>query len=61
LANLSFVRNIERIIFNENIAIVIGEEITKPQLHQQNSGKTITPRFTNIWKYSNNQWQMIGR
>jgi Domain of unknown function (DUF4440) len=61
LAYLSFIRNIEKITFNENIAMVMGEEITKPQLHQQNAGKTVTRRFTNIWKYANNQWQMIGR
>lgn len=61
LAYLSFVRNIEKITFNEKIAMVMGEEIIKPQLHQQNSGKTVTRRFTNIWKYADNQWQMIGR
>jgi hypothetical protein len=61
LAYLSFVRNIEKITFNDNIAMVMGEEIIKPQLNQQNSGKTVTRRFTNIWKYGNKQWQMIGR
>lgn len=61
LAYASFVRNIEKITFNENIAIVMGEEITKPQGHQQNAGKTVTRRFTNIWKFANNQWFMIGR
>ncbi|MDX1938035.1 MAG: nuclear transport factor 2 family protein [Flavihumibacter sp.] len=61
LAYLSFVRNIEKITFNDNIAMVMGEEITKPQLHQQNAGKTVTRRFTNIWKFADNQWQMIGR
>jgi hypothetical protein len=61
LAYLSFVRNIEKITFNDNIALVMGEEITKPQGHQQNAGKTVTRRFTNIWKYDNNQWFMIGR
>lgn len=61
LAYLSFIRNIEKITFNDNISIVMGEEVIKPQLHQQNAGKTVTRRFTNIWKYSNSQWQMIGR
>jgi Domain of unknown function (DUF4440) len=61
LAYLSFVRNIEKITFNDNIAMVMGEEIIKPQLNQQNTGKTVTRRFTNIWKFANNQWQMIGR
>lgn len=61
LAYSSFVRNIEKITFNDNIAMVMGEEITKPVGHQQNAGKTVTRRFTNIWKYANNQWFMIGR
>lgn len=61
LAYSSFVRNIEKITFNDNIALVMGEEITKPQLNQLHAGKTVTRRFTNIWKYANNQWFMIGR
>ena len=61
LAYASFVRNIEKITFNENIAMVMGEEITKPQGHQLHAGKTVTRRFTNIWKFASNQWFMIGR
>ena len=61
LAYLSFVRNIEKIAFNDNIAIVMGEEILKPQGIQQNAGKIVTRRYTNIWKNTNNQWQIIGR
>ena len=41
--------------------MVMGEEITKPQGHQLHAGKTVTRRFTNIWKFVNNQWFMIGR
>lgn len=61
LAYLSFERNIEKITFNDNIAIVMGGEILKPQGIQRNAGKTVTRRFTNIWKFSNNQWAIIGR
>lgn len=61
LAYASFVRNIEKITFSDNIALVMGEEITKPVGHQQNAGKTVTRRFTNIWKFANNQWFIIGR
>jgi hypothetical protein len=61
LAYSSFVRNIEKITFNDNIAISMGEEILKPQGQQLNAGKTVTRRYTNIWKFANNQWQMIGR
>jgi hypothetical protein len=41
--------------------MVMGEEIIKPVGHQQHAGKTVTRRFTNIWKFANNQWQIIGR
>ena len=61
LAYVSFVRNIEKITFNENIALVMGEEITQPQGQQLHTGKIVTRRFTNIWKFTNNQWFMIGR
>jgi hypothetical protein len=61
LAYLSFVRNIEKIAFNDNIALVMGEEVIKPQGKQLNAGKTVTRRFTNIWTFANNQWQIIGR
>src|SRR5258705_2986180 len=58
---LSFERNIEKITFNENVAIVMGGEIIKPQWHQVNAGKTVTRRFTNVWLYKNNSWSIIAR
>ncbi len=61
LAYLSFVRNIEKISLNDNIAIVMGSEILKPQGTQKNAGKIVTRRFTNIWKFSNNSWSIIAR
>lgn len=61
LAYASFERNIEKITFNDNVAIVMGSEIIKPRGKQPNAGKTVTRRFTNIWLYKNNAWSMIGR
>lgn len=58
---LSFERNIEKITFNDNLAIVMGEEKIKPQGIQDNAGKTVTRRFTNVWKYANNAWSIIAR
>ena len=58
---LSFERNIEKITFNGDIAIVMGEEKIKPQGKQMNAGKLVTRRFTNIWMYSNNSWSIIAR
>ena len=46
---LSFERNIEKITFNDNVAVVMGGEIIKPQGHQVNAGKTVSRRFTHVW------------
>jgi len=58
---LSFERTIEKISFNDNLAIVMGEEKVKPQGNQDNSGKLVTRRFTNIWKKENDKWMIIAR
>ena len=58
---LSFERNIEKITFNDNVAIVMGGEVIKPQGHQVNAGKTVSRRFTHVWLYKNNQWSLIAR
>jgi len=58
---LSFERTIEKVTFNDNIAIVMGGEVIKPQGKQVNAGKTVTRRFTNVWKYANNSWSIIAR
>ena len=58
---ISFERNIEKITFNENVAIVMGGEVIKPQGHQVNAGKTVSRRFTNVWLYKNNSWSIIAR
>jgi len=58
---ISFERNIEKITFNDNVAIVMGGEIIKPQGQQVNAGKIVSRRFTNIWLYKNNSWSIIAR
>lgn len=58
---LSFERNIEKITFNDNVAIVMGGEIIKPQGHQVNAGKTVSRRFTHVWLYKNDRWSLIAR
>jgi hypothetical protein len=58
---LSFERNIEKITFNDNMAIVMGGEVIKPQGTQPNAGKTVSRRFTHVWKFSNNSWSIIAR
>jgi len=61
LRYLSFERDIEKITFNGNVAIVMGAEKIKPQGKQMNAGKLVTRRFTNVWMYSNNNWSIIAR
>ena len=61
LKYLSFERNIEKIIFNDDVAIVMGGEVIKPQGTQPNAGKTVSRRFTHVWKLSNNSWSIIAR
>ena len=51
----------EKITFNDDLAIVMGEEKIKPQGKQPNAGKLVTRRFTNVWKYSNSAWSIIAR
>ena len=58
---LSFERMIEKISFADNIAIVMGGEIIKPQGKQINAGKTVTRRFTHVWLNKNNSWSLIAR
>ena len=58
---LSFERHIEKITFNGDLAIVMGEEIIKPQGQQMNAGKVVTRRFTNIWRNVANSWSIIAR
>ena len=57
----SFERTIEKITIFENVGIVMGQEVVKPQRNADNVGKTITRRFTNIWMNGNDGWQLIGR
>lgn len=61
LAYASFERTIEKITFNDNVAIVMGGEVIKPQGTQPNAGKIVTRRFTHVWLYRNNIWSIIGR
>ena len=58
---LSFERTIEKITFNDNVAVVMGGEVIKPQGHQINAGKTVSRRFTHVWLYKDQRWSLIAR
>ena len=57
---ISFERNIEKITFTDNVAIVMGGEIIKPQGHQLNAGKTVSRRFTHVWLYNDKSPSIIA-
>jgi Domain of unknown function (DUF4440) len=57
----SFERTIEKITIFENVGIVMGQEVVKPQRNADNVGKTITRRFTNIWMNGKDGWQIVAR
>ena len=61
IAYSSMERNIEKITFKENIAIVMGHEILRPKGMSDNVGKTVTRRFTNVWMRSKTGWSMVAR
>ena len=58
---LSFERTIEKIVFHDDIAIVMGGEIIRPRGTQPNAGKTVSRRFTHVWKYGTDSWSIIAR
>lgn len=57
----SFARNIEKMVFTKNIAIVMGHEIMPPKNKNDNGGKTTTRRFTDVWTKSDTTWQLSAR
>ncbi len=57
----SFTRNVENITLSGDLAILMGEEILRPQGATDNAGKTVTRRFTNVWRRSGKAWRLIAR
>lgn len=54
-------RQIEKITFVENIAVVMGKEIVTPKGATPNAGKTVTRRFTNVWMKTAEGWRLTAR
>lgn len=54
-------RMIEKITFNQNIAIVMGKELQQPANMTANKDEWIPRRFTNVWIKSENGWQLAAR
>ena len=54
-------RIIEKITFNQNIAIVMGKELQQTVNMTTNQEEWIPRRFTNVWIRSENSWQLTAR
>ncbi|MDP3912752.1 MAG: nuclear transport factor 2 family protein [Bacteroidota bacterium] len=54
-------RIIEKITFNQNIAVVMGKELQQPANMVANQDEWIPRRFTNIWIKSEIGWQLAAR
>ena len=54
-------RIIEKITFNQDIAIVMGKELQQPANMATNHDEWIPRRFTNVWIKTDNRWQLAAR
>ncbi len=57
----SFTRNIEKISFTKDIAVVMGSEMVTVRDKNSNTGKPIYRRYTNIWVKNENSWNLSAR
>ena len=54
-------RIIEKITFNQDIAIVMGKELQQPASMITNHNEWIPRRFTNVWIKTESGWQLAAR
>ncbi|ANF49141.1 hypothetical protein A0O34_00575 [Chryseobacterium glaciei] len=54
-------RYIEKITFNENVAIVMGKEMQQPSENIKNVDNWLPRRFTNVWIKKGKNWQLAAR
>ena len=52
---------IEKITFINDMAVVMGQDIIKPQGGMQDAGKTVTRSYTDVWAKTDNKWRLIIR
>jgi hypothetical protein len=57
----SYERDVERITFIQNLAIVMGKEVVVPRNKTPNAGKTITMRYTHVWIKNDGLWRLMAR
>ena len=54
-------RIIEKITFNQDIAIVMGKELQQPVNMTTNHDEWIPRRFTNVWIKTEGKWKLAAR
>lgn len=54
-------KNIEKITFINNMAIVMGQDIIKPQGAMEGAGKIVTRRYTDVWIKDESGWKLTVR
>ena len=54
-------RIIEKITFNQDVAIVMGKELQQPANMTPRQEEWIPRRFTNVWIKTANGWQLAAR
>lgn len=52
---------IEKITFINNMAVVMGRDIVKPQGAMVDAGKTVTRQYTDIWIRDESEWLLTIR
>ncbi len=52
---------IETITFIKDMAVVMGQDMIKPQGAMKDAGKTVTRRYTDVWINNQNKWTLIIR
>jgi ketosteroid isomerase-like protein len=57
----SYERDIERITFTANLAIVMGKEVAMPQNKTPGTGKSIIMRYTHVWIKTDSGWRLTAR
>jgi hypothetical protein len=54
-------KNIDKVSFIKDMAVVMGSDIVKPQGAMDNAGKTVTRRYTDIWIKDGDGWRLTIR
>ena len=57
----SFARDIETILFHDNVLIVMGSETITPVNKAPFAGQTVRRRYTHFWMRRNGAWRLTAR